>query len=78
MEANTIFDKGNNEMSGRQRYANNAAGVGRNISTMLIVALMTFVMWEGLGYEVLYMGNYGWSSPGAVCPWTGWHYMVGL
>ena len=59
MEANTIFDKGNNEMSGRQRYANNAAGVGRNISTMLIVALMTFVMWEGLGYEVHAQGRGG-------------------
>ncbi len=59
MEANTIFDKGNNEMSGRQRYANNAAGVGRNISTMLIVALMTFVMWDGLGYEVHAQGRGG-------------------
>ena len=59
MEANTIFDKGNNEMSGRQRYANNAAGVGRNISTMLIVALITFVMWDGLGYEVHAQGRGG-------------------
>ena len=59
MEANTIFDNGNNEMSGRQRYANNAAEVGRNISTMLIVALMTFVMWEGLGCEVHAQGRAG-------------------
>ena len=69
MEANTIFDNGNNEMSGRQRYANNAAEVGRNISTMLIVALMTFVMWEGLGCEVHAQGRDGppglrWEMPG--------------
>ena len=59
MKANTILDKGNHEMSGRQRYANNAVEAGRNISTMLIVALMTFVMWEGLGCEVHAQGRGG-------------------
>ncbi len=46
-------------MSGRQRHANDAAEAVRNISTMLIVALMTFVMWDGLGYEVHAQGRGG-------------------
>ena len=49
-------------MSGTQRHANDAVEAVRNISTMLIVALMTFVAWGGLGYEVHAQGRGGSSG----------------
>ena len=49
-------------MSGTQRHANDAVEAVRNISTMLIVALMTFVVWGGLGYEVHAQGRGGSSG----------------
>ena len=39
-------------MRGTQKHTNNAVEASRNISTMLISALMTFVVWGGLGYEI--------------------------
>ena len=49
-------------MSGTQRHANDAVEAVPNISTILIVALMTFVVWGGLGYEVHAQGRGGSSG----------------
>ena len=46
-------------MRGTQKHTNNAVEASRNISTMLISALMTFVVWGGLGYEVHAQGRGG-------------------
>ena len=49
-------------MSGTQRHAKIAVEAVRNISTILIIALMTFVVWGGLGYEVHAQGRGGSSG----------------
>ena len=46
-------------MRGTQKHTNNAVEASRNISTMLISALMTFVVWGGLGYEIHAQGRGG-------------------
>ena len=46
-------------MRGTQKHTNNAVEASRNISTILIGALMTFVVWGGLGYEVHAQGRGG-------------------